>query len=697
MKPLLYFYFCAIFLFFTIPFSFAQWETHGPYGGVGYSFQKVGSNVFLGNANGVFISSDNGQNWNAANNGIQREGASVLAVNGSKLFAGLYQKGVYVTSTNGTSWTQKNTGLSNFVFSSLYAVDSQLYTGTPDGIFYSPNGGNSWSLKNTGIPATYTTYAFANMGDTVFAGTYGMGLYRTNDTGTSWVNVTGGFPANSFVYSLITDSNTVYAGTNSGVYKSTDRGVTWVSSNTGFPVSMWANSFAIKPGYIFAGTYSEGVFVSTDKGATWTQKNTGIPDLPFPTGLPHNYPSVGAMITCGANVLAATVNGTYLSADNGEHWTETAHGILDEDIVGLSTSSTVVFAGTARNGVFTSSDNGATWLRKNNGLTSYDIMAMTTKGASVFVSAMNQNVFRSDDNGNTWVHADSGITSDPIILKSDSSRVLAVSGGAQYTPRGLFKTINNGMHWTEIPTGFTSYISALASTTAIIYTGTYAGNLFYTTNEGVSWHEITGTLPTGVAINAILVKDSALLVGTDGQGIYRSTDHGAHWMAVNSGISNNFIKDLLQKNGDVYAATWGGGVFVSHNMGTSWTAFNSGLSNMYTKSLSDQSTKLYAGTDAGVYSSSIDAPVVVVTSINANEESHSVIFPNPGSGIIYFKIPAHQQIALTVNNLAGEIIYHYEGNAGEKESVDLSAVAKGIYLMSLKTDRELIQEKIVIE
>ncbi|MEA3448944.1 MAG: hypothetical protein U9Q98_10955, partial [Bacteroidota bacterium] len=49
----------------------AQWtQTNGPYGGHINSIAISGTNIFAGTWDGVFLSSDNGQNWTAVNNGL---------------------------------------------------------------------------------------------------------------------------------------------------------------------------------------------------------------------------------------------------------------------------------------------------------------------------------------------------------------------------------------------------------------------------------------------------------------------------------------------------------------------------------------------------------------------------------------------------------------------------------------------------
>ncbi|MCH8325796.1 MAG: regulator, partial [Bacteroidetes bacterium] len=48
-----------------------QWvQTNGPFGGKINSLVVSGTNIFAGTCGGVFLSSDNGANWTAVNNGL---------------------------------------------------------------------------------------------------------------------------------------------------------------------------------------------------------------------------------------------------------------------------------------------------------------------------------------------------------------------------------------------------------------------------------------------------------------------------------------------------------------------------------------------------------------------------------------------------------------------------------------------------
>ena len=146
-------------------------------------------------------------------------------------------------------------------------------------------------------------------------------------------------------------------------------------------------------------------------------------------------------------------------------------------------------------------------------------------------------------------------------------------------------------------------------TPATLYAGTDLG-VFKSSDGGGSWTAINNSL-TNLHVRALAVDPqtpAVLCAGTEGGGVFRSSNGGASWSAINSGLTQSSVGALAidpQTPSTLYAGT-GGGVFKSSDGGGSWTAFNSGLTNPQVLALAiDPQTPatLYAGTTGGVYKS----------------------------------------------------------------------------------------------
>ena len=90
--------------------------------------------------------------------------------------------------------------------------------------------------------------------------------------------------------------------------------------------------------------------------------------------------------------------------------------------------------------------------------------------------------------------------------------------------------------------------------------------------------------PDTVKINTIVTKDSSIFAGTNGDGIFISTNNGEDWKSINEGLQGKFIhtiliigKSLRPGGARIFAGTEKG-VSVSTDNGGSWRSINSGLS-----------------------------------------------------------------------------------------------------------------------
>jgi len=123
-----------------------------------------------------------------------------------------------------------------------------------------------------------------------------------------------------------------------------------------------------------------------------------------------------------------------------------------------------------------------------------------------------------------------------------------------------------------------------------------------------------GSLPAsrvlgpGLRVTSILVdstNSATLYAGTDGGGLYQSTDSGANWAKI-GGIGYIRINDIKQDPaGNVYAGTDVGVITNQGVLGT-WIKKNTGLGNLTVHALVIDPvtpTTLYVGTNAGVFKS----------------------------------------------------------------------------------------------
>jgi hypothetical protein len=145
-----------------------------------------GTNLFAGTSYGIFLSTDNGQNWTAVNTGATNTDIKALAVSGMNLYV-LTDNFVSHSSNNGNSWISGNSIFGNragYFTYSLAVSDSKLFIGTNRGVYISTDNGTNCTqvysaVSHTGGGFNMETVRYLVVeGVTLFAGTDGDGVWK---------------------------------------------------------------------------------------------------------------------------------------------------------------------------------------------------------------------------------------------------------------------------------------------------------------------------------------------------------------------------------------------------------------------------------------------------------------------------------------------------------------------------------------
>lgn len=130
-------------------------------------------------------------------------------------------------------------------------------------------------------------------------------------------------------------------------------------------------------------------------------------------------------------------------------------------------------------------------------------------------------------------------------------------------------------------------------------------------------------------ILSLVKNDNNIFAGTDGTGIYLTSDNGANWIHRYSGLGNNSqIWSIVSSGTKTFAGTYYDGVYISNNNGLNWT--KTGLDTLWITSLFISGSNLIAGTENGMFYSS----------------NEGVNWVSPGLDSIYFFAIAKSGLSL---------------------------------------------------
>jgi hypothetical protein len=156
---------------------------------------------------------------------------------------------------------------------------------------------------------------------------------------------------------------------------------------------------------------------------------------------------------------------------------------------------------------------------------------------------------------------------------------------------------------------------------------------------------------------AFAVLGTSIFAGSERSGVFRSTDNGTSWTAVNSGLPDSAVFSLVVSGTNLFAGTSNGGVYLSSNNGTTWTGANSrlGIRNVSALAASPDGaggTNLFAGTYGGVYLSTNNGTSwTVADTVNGDEGIHSLLV----SGTNIFAVIG-PEITISSNSASGILL-----------------------------------------
>jgi len=154
--------------------------------------------------------------------------------------------------------------------------------------------------------------------------------------------------------------------------------------------------------------------------------------------------------------------------------------------------------------------------------------------------------------------------------------------------------------WQQIgPYGGT--VQCLLADSGNLFAGTYGGGVFFSSNNGANWTQVNSGLSNSSDITA-LINNGNTVFAAAGFSVFASTNNGGNWKLASTGLPNSYINCFTVKDSITFAGTSSNGVYLSTNSGLSWVAANNGItSGSEVYSLIVSGGNILAATDNGLF------------------------------------------------------------------------------------------------
>ena len=580
----------------------------------------------------VYKSIDGGLTWSPSGTGLTASSLSAISFLDENKGAAAGKNGaVYLTVNGGAMWIPQSVITSRNLLDIKYFADGIIITGEYGTIITKTETGD-WTSVVTRTDSDIRSVTGSSLSNAAVCG--GGGFIRNNKNGSS----------NFFNFEI-----------NPMLANLTD--IFYYDSNNGFAVSSLNNV----------------VIRTTNGGTSW--------DLPAGSSVTMNWtvktPSGSGI---GNNLcmhpkdrnsyFVVYGNKVYVSRDRGDSWTQIATiGIGSRAhsfyVSPVDTNVWLAAMENSPDAVVRTTNYGATWTNiiARDFSTYGQPLEMDQNNPSTFYFAPSnsgsEGVYKSTNNGANFSlvapYNNSGINQPcDLIIMWDSSNVMYMGDdGAD-----IWKSTNSALTWTLVKPGSSSEVPSMCNTVydrSLCYATTWGSSQVYrTTNSGDAWNITSNNSGSGWGSDMCHEDPTVVLTGNYGSQSYFSTNGGATFFNVNSGLGGAGAGIMVPERGI--------------------------LLNMQTSSLYKMNI-LYS----------------VLTSVNENTVSLNVPdrfelsqnYPNPFNPTtnIKFSIPNSGKISLKVyDRLGKEVADLADGfrNAGTYEiSFDASDLTSGVYFYKL--------------
>lgn len=501
--------------------------------------------------------------------------------NPKHVYVGSDVAGIYRSRDGGNHFELIGKGLEGFAIADIAInpeAPHQLVVLTNYGLYYSTNRGDAWIRISGDIcyPSTFfgrRLLLFTQNSLWIATDTKGVFKLPLNNLKTSPQPVPGleRFKVNG----LTVYDGYLYAGTAHGVYRLEEQ--SWKPQNQGLLQNApEITDIASSQDSLYLIEKQSGLFRWNGRTQAWQGRPVSLqpkpkgyksllvhpnnPDLVFIASHPENWPHLLYKTQDGGATWKSILS-FQVDPEAPRNWTSTLAAL--EEMAFVPGTSQSLFLVDWWN-LWQSADRGENWHQRHYGLQNTcvnDLKIHPRNPKTLYLCAWDNGLMISEDSGAYWRRAMNGVVKDGHaqeveISQKDPSRMVLLVNNVRAKQRRIYvyESRDSGTNWRDI--GFSVPI------------------------ETLSKHGFVDGQATNIELDPF--SDDTMYVGTNGYGVYKTTDAGKTWSPMNQGLNTPFIRGPgalrvhPRLSGTLFASTLAGGIYKSTNGAISWQRVTTG-------------------------------------------------------------------------------------------------------------------------
>ncbi|MBK9356410.1 MAG: T9SS type A sorting domain-containing protein [Bacteroidales bacterium] len=674
-------------------FSF-HWGHPSPQGNsvYGIAFKDDFTGWAVTGCGNILETSDSGENWTLIrqNNGPCSDFYDILISSQGSLIVSGDQGAILRSTDDGATWSEQTIPDAGRIYDLTTIPGSGISAAGQNGsVLVSFDDGITWTNRGPGGTGYARHHVWKSAEEAYVVGS---GLFhRTLDGGTTWSQI-----ANTSMFGLsevyFVNENTGYAVEDFGYWKTTDGGANWVLVQQFSGIDYRFRTLVLNEQHWLSVTFGEGseLWETLDAGQNWSM----IYD--------RSSAASACLVKNGDRIFFGTEIGDILYSDDlGINVINSVENLAvfpgaPVTVIGKRNDGTLFAnnqpnSGSNNETFFRSDDDGSTWyipeetpgIRWVTDIGFYD----DQYGASGSYG----DIRYTHDGGNTW-----GIASLPADYRlinfsfpaSDRfflGAYTTVSGGGG----NLYESSDHGITWQAVQGGLPSnglYLACIDFADEnhgyVSYMNGEIPGFYKTQDGGSSWTPVVQSGIPGFITDMCWLDENKGLAAVPGSdpGIFRTVDGGLHWTKVSVAAVRKFTKGAGTRIG---ALDPGENYFLeSTDGGQTWTAWsapfsslNPGASGGISSIQAIENGYVLGGNSNRLMVATYDATTGIADSDKNQSEPGTGILsvnPNPltGKGILRINLEKSSRVTVSVSDATGRrcgVIYRQDFPSGNHE------------------------------